>query len=356
MRTGALICGTIALAIVVEPASASACSFSKGVDFVTPDRDNHPANAAIVLVGSQLDPDGLTATIDDVPAMLVVDEGLSTPMALTTGWHILTLQLEPQPRPGQSVRILGDVCDGNCQIQPAWTAVAVDTQLVAPELEMSFDLGRYVDAHVTSCGASGSIVHVELPLGEAPFPDEESVLLEVTATNRDAGLALERRWDSRWAGDGVNLEFDETIVGDAFPRDGWCVEVAAIDPAGNRVAIGSSCEACGFGESPSDVFPSDFVFEPIPGGPCDLTGDTTGTSGTSAADTSGSTTDTTAAGTTVAEDPTSAGDTTSANPPADGDVPASRGCTCDAGDTTRDTGVLACGAALLLLRLRKRRS
>ncbi|MBC8069968.1 MAG: hypothetical protein IAG13_16640 [Deltaproteobacteria bacterium] len=216
-------------------------------------------------------PDELVATVDGAPVALVVDEAHSLTMLTTQGWEILTLRLDPEPVPGQMVSIRGGVCVGNCgQLELDYVATDLDLEIAAPTGTVEFDVARLNQSPFSFCGATGSFVPARVDVDATAFADEELALLEVVARNASAGL--ERHFGMALARDGhVSpwVIFDESALGDAFPVEGWCVDVQVVDPAGNLATIASSCDACRVALAVGDEAPDQLDYETVPGGPCD---------------------------------------------------------------------------------------
>jgi MYXO-CTERM domain-containing protein len=257
------------------PDDARACVFRAEVSSIVPSAEEHPANAAVVLFGSGLRPDALTATVDGHAVDIVVDEGLAMP-GFGSDWSILPLRFEPSPSPGQTVSVTGTACDPagppTCEVAITYVAGDADVAIAEPIPTLAVDLVRRSTADWgDSCGPGGSRVIARVEVDDTMFADEALVLCEVVARHDAAGLqeVSRRRMPAS--------KFDQTvffsgIVGQGFPLDGWCVDVRMIDAAGNAGTVASSCDACmyyeGDLEAPLDALP----FEPIPGGACDRGG------------------------------------------------------------------------------------
>ena len=330
----------IALGAVTLPSvDAHACSWSWGADLIAPNGDQHPANAAVVLIGTGLGPEQLSATIDGMAATLVVDETVAEHHldGLAEHYFILPLRLDPAPEVGQQVAITGDPCGVDIDCPPIaimYTATAADTTIADATPTLSFNLARFSGTTSNSCASWGSLVQATVALDEAAFDEEELVLYEVTARNDAAKIAAATHRQLSW------LQFDPFVmfaaVGEDFPLDGWCVDVSMIDVAGNRGTVTTSCmpALCYDGEPISDI--ARIPFEPARGGSCDPDDVGTSTSSTSGDGPPGEGSSTETTTDTMldsghASDPGTAADTTGA-PMIDAETTA-RGCACGADHT-----------------------
>jgi hypothetical protein len=262
-------------AVMLRTVDAYACSWSWGADLIAPTGDQHPANAAVVLIGAGLGPEQLSATIDGIAATLVVDETVAEHHIYSLADHyvIMPLRLDPVPEVGQQVAITGDPCGVDVDCSPIaimYTATAADTTISDATPTLSFNLARFSRTTGNTCASWGSLVQATVTLDEAAFDEEELVLYEVVARNGAAKISAATHRQLSWLQLGPYVLFDE--VGDAFPLDGWCVDVSMIDVAGNRGTVTTSCmpALCDDGASIPDI--GRIPFEPIRGGSCSTRG------------------------------------------------------------------------------------
>lgn len=258
----------------LRPAEARACSYDPGAHTIVPSGAEHPANAAVMLVGALLRTDDLSATIDGVPVEIVVDETLERRHdgSLADHWLILPLRFDPAPSPGQTVTVTGNACGpgGNCnELDVAYVATEPDEIIADAEPTLAFDLVRFSDPAGTSCGSWGSFVHTTSTIDEAAFADEAFVIYDVVARNDGAGLQGTSRYQASWLQFDPDVLFAPDVVGDAFPLEGWCVDIRMIDAAGNGGTVATSCDACMFYDGPPIAQVDEIPFAPVPGGPCD---------------------------------------------------------------------------------------
>lgn len=181
MQRSFLMSGLVMLAACVVPASARAClPGHEGVaTVVRPSGPTHPANGAIVLEGWVLTWHDrfptLEATVDGVPAALVMDEYLSEWVSDDDAYRVLAVRLVSDPTPGQVVHVTGQPCAGwgrtECPIDLTYTADAPETEALPAVASLTWDwepVEPWGDEWATdSCGRSPSAgyvsAHVQLP-------------------------------------------------------------------------------------------------------------------------------------------------------------------------------------------------
>jgi hypothetical protein len=181
------------------PGDARACLFPTGVSSIVPTADEHPANGAVVLFGSGLRPDALTATVDGHAVDIVVDVALAMAgdahQPHRPSWAILPLRFEPEPTPGQAVSVTGSACDSaSCAVEITYVASDADLTIADATPTLGVDLVRRSTVGEDSCGPRGSLVIARVEVDETAFADEALVLCEVVARHDEAGLqAVTRR-------------------------------------------------------------------------------------------------------------------------------------------------------------------
>jgi MYXO-CTERM domain-containing protein len=338
VRSGYIVVFCVAAAVGGAPAIAGACSSGFQVTGVVPESGEHPANAAVIVRGTVAFEDSVSATIDGVPVTVVLDEALSYSGSIEPGdtWNVLALRFEPEPLPGQTVVVDGVPCEDGPEACPPYHVEYVAGE---PDLEIAddmpvvgFDLLRFTSIIQNSCGTYGSVVDTHVDVADDAWEDESFVLLEVRAFHEGLGVEDVRR---RVAESSSGWHYlDTTLVGDAFPLDGWCVDVTPRDAAGNEGPTVSTCDACMYLEA--DDAEDGTPLMPIPGGPCDVSS-TTSSGG--AGDTSSGAADTSSSGDAPPDppadsDPPSDDDTTppddddTSGAPAQDDGVDDRGCAC----------------------------
>jgi MYXO-CTERM domain-containing protein len=282
--------GSVAVfvATVLASPEARACQYTPELNSAVPVGAEHPVNAAVILLGA-LDPELVTATIDGAPVTVVLDTDLSMESPTYEGMYpILALRFEPAPMLGQTVVVDGSPCGKDPEFCPPfhieYVAVEPDETIADGDGAVEFDLIRYTTPlWGTSCNEGGSVIRTRPEMAREVFADEAFELLEVRAFHEESGLEDV----IRMALPAYSLEtehvFDETIIGPAFPLEGWCVELTVRDAAGNADVLGTNCEACMYTENEDHDWNPPLM--PIPGGPCDDGSASTSTGGTT--DTSG---------------------------------------------------------------------
>jgi predicted outer membrane repeat protein len=330
--------GVVVPAMLASP-DARACSVFAVYDDAVPADGEHPANAAVIIRGSALDPGLVAATIDGMPVTVVLDEALSI-VAGSEGqyWMELALRFDPAPSPGQVVVVNGAACEDGPEICPPfgveYVATAPDVEIVADIPSVSFDLVRSLQVNYNSCGDNGSAIFATVELEPGAFAGDDWVHLDVRAYHLAAGVDEVVAEDASLLYDATIFRLDPEMIGRAFPLDGWCIEVSSLDAAGNAGAVVTNCDACLFGIDDGGAFPD---LEPIPGGPCD---DGSTVSTTTASESSGGDTSTSEASTSSTADepppvsesedddaaPPSGDDETSGGAPLDDAI--DRGCAC----------------------------
>jgi len=355
----------LAMAALFAPSDADACQYIPNLSSAVPTGAEHPVNAAVILVGA-LRPELVTATIDGAPVAIVLDPELTMEDEIFDGMYlILALRFEPAPVAGQTVAVDGVPCEDGPEFCPPfhveYVAVDPDATIADGEGNVEFDLIRFATPlWGQQCNEGGSVIRARPDLDPEVFADEAFALLEVRAFHDEAGLEDVIRMPlDAYSLDTVHV-FDETILGPAFPLEGWCVELTVRDAAGNADVLGTGCEACMYADEEGHEW--DPPLQPIPGGPCDDgSASTTSTGGST--DTSGGDESTTDIDTPLPDPSSDSGPTTddpSAPPtheddtggPALDDV-ADRGCACTS--STASPGLpLLC--VVPLLRRRKTRA
>lgn len=276
-----LAAAALALASLA-PRPASACSPGDPVlDAVLPATDTHPANAAVIVRGSQLLPDLLSATIDGAPATLVVDTAFSD-LGVYEGYDLLALRLDPAPQPGQQVVIVGEPCNApevnTCpELDLQFTAGPPDLTPPLPLAIEPFDVERLLSQQSGGCGGPHyySLIDVDFAIPADILAGEVAVFYDTTADHQATGLAgAERGHIDTLPGNGKTT-IEVGAIGDEFPIEGWCLTARTIDAAGNASEPVTSCAACRWYEGHSqNLFD---VWTPVPGGPCDVMEDTSST-------------------------------------------------------------------------------
>jgi uncharacterized protein (TIGR03382 family) len=321
----------------------------------------------VIVRGTVAFEDSVTATVDGVPVTVVLDEALSYWGGIEPGnaWNVLALRFDPEPLPGQTVIVDGVPCDDIPKFCPPYhfeyVAGEPDLEIADDMPVVSFDLLRFTSIIRNSCGIYGSVVDTHVDVGDDAWEDESFVLLEVRAYHEGLGVEDVRR---RVAASSSAWHYlDTSLVGDAFPLDGWCVEVTPRDAAGNEGPTVSTCDACMYLEA--DDAEDGTPLMPIPGGPCDVSS-TTSSGG--AAETSSSAADTSSSEDAPSDptddppsdsDPPSDDDTappddeddTSGGPSQDGGVN-DRGCACTSAAAPSSFALLVLG----LLGIQRRRT
>jgi hypothetical protein len=271
-----------ATAWLIARTAAACVPWDLEVSSVVPaDAGPYPANAAIVVRGHRLLPDQLVATVDGMPAMLVVVPELSlADTVFTEQFRTLAVRVDPMPMPGQTVTVAGDPCD----IDPPQTCPALDVEYVAgppddapPILtgDVSFDLLRYTEVQWNDCGEWGSEIWVHPQVDGDPMAAEAVVQFRLAAVHPDvpgdqSGAHLDE------LGDPEILSTSTSVIGDAFPFDGWCVSLHLLDAAANASDPIETCLPCMGAVEETWSFEGP-AWEPIPGGECaEDPGDTDG--------------------------------------------------------------------------------
>ncbi len=340
------------------PDVARACSSSPQLTSTVPAGSEHPSNAAVILRGN-VPLDLVTATIDGMPVTVLLDDTLSADASIEAGpnyWMVLAVRFEPEPMPGQTVIVDGAACDYPDDCPPyhvEYVATEPDLGIAGDMLAVSFDLVRYTSTFLTSCGNYGSVIRTSIVVPPDAWADEAYVGFEVRAFHEELGIEDVRHHAADWEFPAVHY-LDTEVVGDAFPLDGWCVEVTPRDAAGNEGVVVWSCDACMYAEAEGGT--EVHRLEPIPGGVCDLGGSTSSSTG-GPADTSGgedSTTEPTPDPTDDlpsdddpplddGDEPPDDGDTTGA--PAQDDGVTDRGCACSSSASPSAIALLLIGFA-----------
>lgn len=281
------------------------------LESILPNGPTYPANAALVLRGHRLTPVGLSATIDGVPATLVLDPSISNiEPVIDEDYRTLVLRLDPTPEIGQHVALFGEPC-----ADPEYnTCDPIDVQYVAGPPDVTpppaiglhpFDLERILPGlWGCDCCFYGSWLHARLAPPDDLLSDETAVFYEITVEHAIADLG-ERVHDLA----DVVIQYPDQLLGvlalgEDFPIEGWCMTVRTIDAAGNAGAPTTTCDACMWQEHEPGVI---FVeWHAVPGGPCDVepeTGTETGATPTTGLEPTDLTTEASDGAATAGEDP-----------------------------------------------------
>ncbi|MDC0720265.1 MYXO-CTERM sorting domain-containing protein [Nannocystis bainbridge] len=242
---GAVLASTCALLFAL-PRLADACgaTLPELHESVPADGDTYPANAALLFWGDGITLDKVTVTVDGEPAALV-----DAPLA--AGLAPLAAKVEPEPQPGQTVVVAGEFCgEGeNCPASISFIAGARDVTAPSPDVEKSF-FAVFEHAQYTMTSGCDQFeieqtlyVHLEQP---APTAGEALPLfvMEWDPGGEFEGHGLHRtaRGPSSTTVVPITLAVDR--LGGADVRTDVCLEVVAIDAAGNAAAPFELCPPC----------------------------------------------------------------------------------------------------------------
>ncbi len=244
--------GLLAAGLVGNPSTAEACSEPLPTfDGTIPaDGDRYPGDAALLVLGGASSQDAVleqvAVTVDGEPAALIP----------ATDLPALAFRVEPMPAPGQVVTLEGNFCDRHwdpCEASVTYTA---DNPLEQPPpavVDLRYDavVGSRYEGITSLCeecwtDQSGAAYSVQGQLDAAPGDVPLFLRYRVSrATDPENTIAdwghrlRSASFDGRYnLGDNVFEGNECGIV---------CVEVQALDAAGNLGEPTSSCAPQGFG-------------------------------------------------------------------------------------------------------------
>lgn len=264
--------GVASLAVgLAHAGDASGCGGGTSVYHVTPPNGvEYPANAAILISGIDLvSPGDLVATVDGAPAALV-----PAPLPATPSWF--GLLVEPEPTPGETVRIQGDLCLGMCGVDLTFTAGAPDLSPPTPLTTISFDLLVHTGIETADCPGGGRRAYFRLDIEDDASKDPLTIdglvqveLFDLGFTNKLGEATSPRAFPG--------VAFDPDIV----PGGEVCLRATATDAAGNVAGpAAAACKPCNYRKETYDRHPVVWNANDVyPGGPCDVGQKTTTSAG-----------------------------------------------------------------------------
>ncbi len=241
--------------LLAWPSPSRACSpgISGHIDVLAPAGSTHPANGVITLRGYNFATRHLTALVDGEVARLVPVPELGNRFSYYERL-VRSVRLEPQPRPGQVVRILGQPCEFvRCEVDFTYTATEPDEE-APPSFDASWDASLPVltEEEAWSGGlceplaVAGVTASLRLPALAEP------VLARIEVWRRSPeGDAYELLGGSRRV-EPILASSDRLEVGTRLFASGagWpvdlselCVAVALVDAAGNTTEV-ERCAPC----------------------------------------------------------------------------------------------------------------
>ncbi|MCY1057638.1 MYXO-CTERM sorting domain-containing protein [Nannocystis sp. SCPEA4] len=277
---GAALVGTCALVVSV-PRLAEACGASAPelIEQLPIGGGSYPGNAALLFWGVELSTEQLTVTIDGEPATLVAAE-------FAAGLADLAVRVEPAPQEGQAVAISGKICnwEADCELSLTYTASAADVAAPAPIAEASFfAVYDHADLDLSSdCGEwhveRSMYVHLQQA---APASGEAATLFLVNWDASEGAGGIHRTELASGESTIISVDLDGSALGGADVMSEVCLEVTAIDAAGNKAEPFELCPPCFFraDEQPLETLPPEPVWteaDAVPGSACAPATETTG--------------------------------------------------------------------------------
>lgn len=347
---GTALLGACALSVLVTR-PAEACDpgepFLQGT--LPADGAVHPGNAALLFRGFNISIAAVTVTVDGEPAALApadFDDNLSEIAAF----------VEPAPTDGQVVALSGSFCEGCEPVTITYTAGPPDVTAPAPSVESSF-FAVYEHADFMSSGGdcmtdSDLTLYVHLSQ-ESPAPGDPSLFRVAWDPDGEGDAGFHRTVRVDGESHVLALSLVSEQLGGKDPLTEVCLDITALDLAGNAAETFQVCPAC-FARADEIEHGIDTPAEPawteadgVPGSPCaGAEPQTTGEepTGTDTAPTSG--------GSDSSSDSSSDTDSGGATGGEDGD----KGCACssnggDPGDVGRFL-LFALGLGLALIKRR----
>ncbi|PCC73805.1 hypothetical protein [Nannocystis exedens] len=357
---GTALLGACALSVLVAR-PAEACDPGEPFLHSTLPADGavYPGNAALLFDGFFISIDALTVTVDGQPAALV-------PADFADGLSEIAAFVEPAPTDGQVVVVSGSVCDGCEPLTLTYTAGPPDVTAPAPSVESSFfavyDHADFVSGGGDCMSDSDLTLYVHLSQ-QSPAPGDPTLFTVAWDPDGEGEVGFRRTLRVDGESHVLALSLVTERLGGKDPLAEVCLDITAIDAAGNAAEPFELCPAC-FARADAIEHGVDTPAEPawteadgVPGSPCagvepQTTGEETETDASSS-----DTAPTTGGGSDTSGDSTgdSASDTDSGG--ATGGEGGDKGCACssdggDPGDAGRfSLFVLGLGLALV-----KRRS
>ncbi len=261
MSLGRWACITGMLGALLWPCTALPCSpwEPQWNSTIPVDGGTHPSNAAIIILGRAMDPEGLTATIDGAPVLVEVDPRSAARHFFVWGtyYETLALTLDPPPLPGQTVELFGELCPPEAEeVEPdlcvdfdlSWQASAPDLDAPAFDLDFWYDVYDHgsVGMFSTSCGSSSAQYELDLRLlieaeAEAPLHFEAHRRLRDEPGQWEL---IRHQWRHATGVSGASFRLQyllEEVIGWLPLAETFCFEIRTTDLAGNP---GPSIERC----------------------------------------------------------------------------------------------------------------
>ncbi|WP_422890981.1 hypothetical protein [Nannocystis pusilla] len=282
---GTALLGACALSVLVAR-PAEACDpgepFLQGT--LPADGATHPGNAALLFSGFNINIAAVTVTVDEQPAALV-------PADFDANLAEIAAFVEPAPTDGQVVVLSGSFCEGCEPVTITYTAGPPDVTAPAPSVESSF-FAVYDHADFVSSGGdcmSDSDLTLYVHLSQESPAAGDPTLFRVAWDpdgEGDAGFLRTVRVDGESHVLAQSLVSEQ--LGGKDPLTEVCVDITAIDLAGNAAEPFQLCPAC-FARADEIEHGLDTPAEPswteadgVPGSPCagaepQTTGEPTGT-------------------------------------------------------------------------------
>lgn len=240
---------------------AHACLPDPGqVDSVVPSDGGHPANSAILLLGWSLSATKLSATIDDAPVTVVIDEAASEWRDSDFAYSTLALRLDPEPLPGQTLSLSGDPCEydftrgESCDgFEVTYVAEEIDEVAPVAPSQWWWD-GWFVPEAPDELLPNGSCkdmatlgdLTVSYTFGDDLVVDDSTdLLVRIWSTPESdstayvpAVRAIRSAADAMW----LPLFIDQTRY--PIAESPACIHIEVVDLAGNSSGVLESCEPC----------------------------------------------------------------------------------------------------------------
>ena len=230
----------------------------------------HPGNAALLFDGFNISITAVTVTVDEQPAALVpadFDDNLAEIAAF----------VEPAPTEGQVVALSGPFCEGCEPVTITYTAGPPDVTAPKPIVESSF-FALYDHADFMSGGGdcmtdSDLTLYVHLSQESPAFGDPSLFRVGWDPDGEgDAGFHRTVRVDAESHVLALSLVSEQ--LGGKDPLTEVCLDITALDLAGNAAETFQLCPAC-FARTDEVEHGVDTPAEPawteadgVPGSPC----------------------------------------------------------------------------------------
>lgn len=261
MRRTPLVGLLLGAALTLLAAPAPACEpLPPGVYGSIPETgESLPANARLLLLGSEISTGAMSATVDGAPWSVVVAE----PVA---GFGAVALRFEPAPPSGAELELTGDFCPPEYGCEPValrFVIGAPDESAPTVPAGLGFDVYDYADFFSSGgdCQVDSALAYFLHADTKAETSDQSELFVRWRGflAGTDGPPIFDQAVLPREEGTEEVARFVEATLAGAAPATALCFTATAEDAAGNLSASSAPvCSPCYFRADPAGTASPDW--------------------------------------------------------------------------------------------------